>query len=67
MGSASGSASRTGDCGRNGKAGNVRASVGQVGQVGQVGVIVGCEYMLGLTKQFFRDTRLFRKKIRAYV
>ena len=47
------SASRTGDCGTNGRnekaerAGNVRASVGQVG------VIVGCEYMLGLTKQFF--------------
>jgi len=47
------SASRTGDCGTNGrnekaeragKAGNMRASVGQVG------VIVGCEYMLGLTK-----------------
>ena len=42
----------SGTGGRNGKAeraGNVEASVGQVG------VIVGCEYMLGLTKQFFLE------------
>ena len=41
------------------------ASMGQVGQVRQVRqmrAIVGCEYMLGLTKQLFRDIPDYSEK-----
>ena len=64
-GSASGSASRTGkDVGQVGRVRQVRRvrQVGQVGQVGQMRAIVGCEYMLGLTKQLFRDIPDYSEK-----
>lgn len=36
--------------------------VGRVGRVGQMRAIVGCEYMLGLTKQLFRDIPDYSEK-----